>query len=607
MLQGSRILLAFISAGCAAPSWCPAEPPVYTVMDEVVADARGEGRFLDTPGTVTTVFTASDIERMQARSLTELLETVASVRAVERGTPGSQADLSIRGSSAEGVLVLVDGIPFRDTQTGHFLMDLPVGLSDVERVEVLTGGGSALYGSSATGGIVNIVTRTRKATGAAVNGGSFGAAGGEGSFPLGGEGGSAVIGGSWSRSDGFRRGNDLSMTLLNCSGVLNTGKWAVRGNGGILKKEFGARDFYGPYPSEERVMTLQAGITANRTVGGRSMLRFKVGARGHSDDFILLRDDPSFYRNTHYNREFLAGVEYTSERPSFGTVTIGTEAERIGITSGSLGNHADGSFAVFGDCTRALGPGKAGVTLRYDREYLGKYIFSPGAGIEYPLSHAFRLHARMERSFRSPTYTERFYNDPSNHGDPGLRSERSTTAEAGIDRPIPPAAKLRGFQGGSVGAGVFGVRTTEVIDWVRESGETVWNAANHGRIETGGLECRASGSFSRGWSGSLYGTMMRRTVFRRAGTESKYALNTPERIVSAVLSGPAGAGISWTVSVRYEHMRSGSDRAPTALRIAKKYGVVTARISMENAANQRYEELPGLPVPGRRFTVELVK
>lgn len=592
-----RSFVPLLLLGYAAwPSQCPAEMPGYTVMEEVVSSARGDGRFIGAPGTATAVFTAEDIERMGVRSLPDLLETAASVRAVERGTPGSQADLSIRGSSAEGVLVLVDGIPVRDPQTGHFLIDLPVRLSGVERVEVLTGGGSALYGASATGGIVNIVTREQSGGGVTMSGGSFGTMQGDGSISVGEAGRSAVFGASWSRSDGYRRDNDLRTASVDGSGRWSTDRWMVRWNGGIMRKEFGARDFYSPYPSYERVMGVQAGITALRAVGARSILRLRAGGRGHADDFVLIRDNPSYYRNTHYNRGFLAGMEYTSEGSPFGSITIGTEAERIGIVSGKLGRRSDSSFALYGDCTRPIGTGSCGVTLRYDRGYHSEHILSPGMGIVFPFWGVYRLKARVERSFRSPTYTERFYDDPANHGNPGLRSERSVSAETGIERTIP---------GGSVGVGVFGVRTNDVIDWVRYPGEKVWSAANHGRIITGGVECGLAGYLSRGWRMVLSGTALTKTVRGRAGTESKYALNDAERTVAATLSGPIGAGVRCTAVVRFERMRSGGERAPVTLRCSRKIGGVTAGVLLDNIGNERYEEIPGLPAPGRWFTVEL--
>ena len=72
---------------------------------------------------------------------------------------GWTADLSIRGSTFEQVLVLVDGVRMSDPQTGHFDLDLAVPLERVERIEILRGPASAVYGADALGGVVNVVTR----------------------------------------------------------------------------------------------------------------------------------------------------------------------------------------------------------------------------------------------------------------------------------------------------------------------------------------------------------------------------------------------------------------------------------------------------------------
>ena len=161
-----------------------ADTPDLPVMEEVRAVADGGGRYLVSPGADIKVFTAPDIARLQVRTLPDLLDAVSSVTVMERGTPGSQADLSIRGSTAEGVLLLVDGIPARDPQTGHFLMDVPVVFEGVERIEVLSGGGSTLYGASASGGIVNIVTGKASGARASVSAGSFGSHGVMGSYSI---------------------------------------------------------------------------------------------------------------------------------------------------------------------------------------------------------------------------------------------------------------------------------------------------------------------------------------------------------------------------------------------------------------------------------------
>src|SRR5690606_6496015 len=122
------------------------------------------------------VIGADAIAATPARTLADVLANALGVDLQPRSP--AQADIALRGATFEQILVLVDGVRMSDAQTGHFDLDLAVPLSEVERIEILRGPATALYGSDAVGGVVNIVTRRggeRLRFG--VEGGSFGTAG----------------------------------------------------------------------------------------------------------------------------------------------------------------------------------------------------------------------------------------------------------------------------------------------------------------------------------------------------------------------------------------------------------------------------------------------
>ena len=106
------------------------------------------------------------------------LLTSVDVRA--RGIRGVQSDFSVRGAGFGQMLVLVDGVRLNDPQSGHHNGDIPVPLDLVERIEILYGPGSSLFGADAVGGTINIVTRRESTEAAAVEGGSFGLVAGRG-------------------------------------------------------------------------------------------------------------------------------------------------------------------------------------------------------------------------------------------------------------------------------------------------------------------------------------------------------------------------------------------------------------------------------------------
>ena len=103
------------------------------------------------------VLTRADLARHATRSLADVLGLALGVDAQPRSP--AQADLALRGSTFNQVVVLVDGVRVSDVQSGHYALDLAVPMAMIERIEILRGTGSAMYGSDAIGGVVNIVTR----------------------------------------------------------------------------------------------------------------------------------------------------------------------------------------------------------------------------------------------------------------------------------------------------------------------------------------------------------------------------------------------------------------------------------------------------------------
>ncbi|WP_270938134.1 TonB-dependent receptor plug domain-containing protein [Falsiroseomonas oryzae] len=107
-----------------------------------------------------TVITRQDIEQRGYRTLAEAMRSVPGVRLVQAGGPGQQASAFLRGSASRQVLVLLDGVPLNDPSepNGAFNFGNEL-LGDIERIEVVRGPASSLYGSGAIGGVVNMISR----------------------------------------------------------------------------------------------------------------------------------------------------------------------------------------------------------------------------------------------------------------------------------------------------------------------------------------------------------------------------------------------------------------------------------------------------------------
>ncbi|WP_373273677.1 TonB-dependent vitamin B12 receptor [Pseudomonas taiwanensis] len=127
-------------------------------LDEQVVTATRSERPVRASLAASTVIDREEIERSQARSVPELLQKVPGVTLSNNGGPGKNTTVFLRGSESDHVLVLIDGIKVGSVSAGiTAFQDLPVEL--IERIEVVRGPRSSLYGSEAIGGVIQIFTR----------------------------------------------------------------------------------------------------------------------------------------------------------------------------------------------------------------------------------------------------------------------------------------------------------------------------------------------------------------------------------------------------------------------------------------------------------------
>ena len=150
----------------AAPFICRAQDATSSALSNSEAETEGivvSATRIETPvneiGSSVTLIPAEEIERNQRRTLPDVLQTVPGLNIVQTGGPGGKTSVFMRGSNSNHTKVLIDGIDANDpSQDGVFDFG-QVLTSDIERVEVLRGPQSSLYGSDAIGGVVNIVTK----------------------------------------------------------------------------------------------------------------------------------------------------------------------------------------------------------------------------------------------------------------------------------------------------------------------------------------------------------------------------------------------------------------------------------------------------------------
>ncbi len=169
------------SAALAQQSAAPfaGTPPVTaTTLEEISVSATGVPTPVKQTGSSVTVITANQLEKQQLRTVPEALQLVPGLNVVPIGGPGGQTSVFMRGANSNHTKVLIDGIDAGDPSTpngafdfGHLLTD------DLERIEVLRGPQSGLYGADAVGGVISLTTKRGEGPAKAsvrVEGGSYG-------------------------------------------------------------------------------------------------------------------------------------------------------------------------------------------------------------------------------------------------------------------------------------------------------------------------------------------------------------------------------------------------------------------------------------------------
>lgn len=133
--------------------------PLAGVSEQVVVTAQATAQSTDEISKAVSVVASGEIEERNEATVTDVLRTVPGLRIQQLGGPGRLVSIKTRGLRNQDTAVLIDGIRFRDATTGDatsFLSDF--GVTNLDRVEVLRGSGSSLYGTNAIGGVINIVT-----------------------------------------------------------------------------------------------------------------------------------------------------------------------------------------------------------------------------------------------------------------------------------------------------------------------------------------------------------------------------------------------------------------------------------------------------------------
>jgi vitamin B12 transporter len=456
----ARLFLSGLAILASTSSFAQIE--AISDFDQIVVTGSRSPLAVSQLGSAVTVITREDIEKRQARYVTDMLRAVPGFAVTHSGTTGSQTQVRVRGSEANHVLVLIDGVRANDPATGDEFRWEYLTTSNIERIEVVRGPQSSLWGSDAVAAVVHVITNSGRET-SAMNGyvesGSFSTTNIGLSGTLGKE--------SWSLSGGIER-LDTDGTNISHTGTEND-------DSDITTVSLAAQF----RPSDE--LTLDASVRVTDAYSQFDPVDFLV--TGLPTDGDVATDAETLYANaglsygaadsrlTHHlsvkffdsdNHNLLDGAEdssTTSDRSTFSyqadiafgpnILALALEQEKTNFEqSGAIG-FGDPNQKQDMDVTSVIADWQGLsherltwlLSARFDDNSDFEDAVSGRLSLAYDLSESTVLRGNVGTGRKNPTFTELYGYFPGQFvGNPNLKPESSTSYDIGVDKMLRDGA-----------------------------------------------------------------------------------------------------------------------------------------------------------------------
>lgn len=603
------------------------------ILNEVEISAKSIDIYSDL-GRAVTVIDQLEITQKGVNSIDDLLEFAAGVDVRSRGTNGIQADVSIRGGSSDQLLVLLNGVNITDPQTGHFAMDVPIAISDIERVEILQGSAARVLGVNAFSGAVNIVTKAKNKNQltTTTQTGSFGYLSQELSGNLMSEKFNGIVSLQYKQSDGYRKNTDFN----NANAYLST-EWKSKSYGRVnaqlayQQKSFGANSFYSEkYPNQfEHTKTLFGAIKWDYNKN-RISLHSQLAYRRHHDRFELFRNFkdalPWYSEHNYHLTDVVSGKATAVFQENFGKSTLGIDVRYEQILSNVLGAKMKTTRPVpFEDGVAfTKSHNRTLATVFFDQQvtyrnwyfslgtaattYQGAENFvNYGADVSYKLSPIARVYVAANSAIRLPTLTDLFYQSKDRKSNPNLKPEESLTLEAGTK---VSSEKV------TFSASAYYRFGKNIIDWVKAPDVEIWESKNLTQVNATGVDLQATYRFDNSFLRRANAVYSFTHLDKSADHfDSKYALDYLKHKLVVELSHKLlkNSYINWSYMF---NDRSGTYTEFSSQKLLdyRPFGLISGKIIWEkerielfgeinNILNTKYIDFGGIPLPGVHFNV----
>jgi vitamin B12 transporter len=610
----SSCVLLFLFTGLA-PSLLaqPSSPPgASKLAADVVVSAAAEPEPAVSLGAAATVIDAREIAASQATTVLDLLRTVPGLDVVQSGGPGTVASLFLRGTSSTQTLVLVDGVALNSPYFGGTDLSA-LSLANVERVEVVRGPFSALYGSEAIGGVVRVFTRRTSSEEEISGRATLGAGNGSAKEAF----AEVALGsGPVTASAGFRRtltDGDLPnefFAATNVSGTLSAALSDSLRVGLVIRRDEGRTGI----PSSGGIPTPLRATTSETTTFEAPVSIALSRSAFVEASFRWVKDSPTFSDPDAVFSSSSTDARRAGARLAFTTavgahrLTAGADWERTLVSNESnfgvaLDDASTRTFALFGEDRIALAGERLVVTagVRWDDHSAFGSAVSPRLTAAWRVTRSLKLRAAAGTAFRAPSTGELYY---PYSGNPALRPEKSNGYEVGVEKTLAKGVILE--------ASGFWNAIRDLIDY--DATATFMNQ-NIGSARTRGVEValrtpvgarsivRASYTYLDAKDLETNALLLRRPRHRASAT---YA--------TTFVSGGAFSLTGMWVGTRPD--RDAADftklvedasylRVDVAVTLPPLIFSLAPFVRMTNLLGRDYVEASGFPAPGRRFLAGL--
>lgn len=594
--------------------------PLFTWEEILVIASKYPQELLESVASVD-VITEEEISASQSENIAGILKNIAGIEIVDYGSPGEIKSLSIRGSSPEQVLIMIDGQVANDPQTGKIDLGL-IPANIIEKIEIYRGPASALYGANALGGVVNIITKSGKDGLKRTVGFYYGSNSSQkyqASYQNNINNWGYFFIGEYYKTEGHRENSQLSKISL-------MGKISKEINQKTdLTLTIRYQDYQRGLPGSLDYPTPNAQQDDhNFNVNLKWQKREEdkdINVTTWYDSHHLIYDNPDQwdYSGACIHKTYSTGLSFDSTHYNFSliskntgtdhTLTWGGEIKNYWIDSTDIGERQDLNGAIYiQDAWQPKESEKLNITagLRYDYHQIFGGQFNPRVGISYRLQDELYIHTSIGRAYRAPTYNDLYWpEDGYVGGNPNLLPEIAWAYEAGI-RFINEKGDIKAE------LDAFRKNVNDLIHWAADT-EGVWRPSNIGSAQMEGIEVILKKEFNNNFIGNLNYTYLNAIDLdtgNRLKPKNKYGFGL------SYLKQVGENQDDFTVSVdgyivtgrpdnlnNYYLFNANMDRDFAVNK--EKDRKIKLRFSIKNILNQRPELVSGYPIQGRTYLLGL--